>query len=132
MNVEGMSAMRPFSDKRRGNNDGVASQAILHGVAGFQVGCRCSQCSDAEAYRMRRIGRAEHLRWARVNARADQSWVEHEYQQLVVNTNQGKRWTADDVALALDTSIPLCHLADVLGRSTAAVEYIRRRHRNRR
>ena len=105
---------------------------IGHGLAGFQSGCRCDDCCSAESSRMRRIGRAEATRWARVNERADLRWGRRVHDDRDIRpSNEQTRWSQLDIELALDTSISVYDIAELIGRSTGAVETMRRRYRRR-
>ena len=102
-----------------------------HGLAGFQAGCRCTQCFSAESTRVRHIGRSEKFRWARINERADERWARRLPDEEHPHAEKRKaRWTRDDIELALDTSISVHDIASILGRSKDAVETVRRRYRN--
>lgn len=106
---------------------------IGHGLAGFQSGCRCDDCFSAESGRMRRIGRSEASRWARINERADRHWGRRVQDDRETRpSNEQVRWSQLDIELALDTSISVYDVAELLGRSADAVETVRRRYRDRR
>lgn len=99
-----------------------------HGLAGFQTGCRCGKCFSAESARARRIARSETLRWTRINGQADRHWDRRSREdEPERRENEHKRWTRDDIELALDTSISAADSAAILGRSIDAVETVRRR-----
>lgn len=101
---------------------------MVHGVAGFQGGCRCAVCVKAESVRMERIGRQEVLRWEPINARAEQVWEQqHEPSAL---GRQWKHWTEFDIEYALDRSRSVQQVARTLGRSHNAVNALRSKHRN--
>ncbi|AMW22331.1 Uncharacterised protein [Mycobacteroides abscessus subsp. massiliense] len=101
---------------------------MIHGLPGFQLGCRCGVCSAAESARLGAIGENEAGRWRQVNARADSVWAQR------VNTPEPHlrwvRWTEREIAYALDRSRSLRYIARMLGRSASAVSAIRRKHRD--
>lgn len=101
---------------------------MVHGIAGFQVGCRCQACREAESARTARIGLRESERWEPVNTRADRVWKQ---QQALPLFHRWTRWTDEDIAFALDHSQPVRKIANALGRSTGSVAAIRRKYRSR-
>lgn len=99
---------------------------MKHGLAGFQKGCRCGQCCEAEAQRVRRIGRSETERWAAANEMADQRWALYvgEYNACSM---QPRSWVPREVSIIVDPSISIPQAAAILGRSLASVSM--KRHR---
>ncbi len=100
---------------------------MIHGLAGFQSGCRCQQCWTAECGRMRRIGKAERSRWREINRMADESWSSYCVDELEERGAPNRTWSADETSLANNRSVPVRRVAAVLGRSIAAVSTVRYR-----
>lgn len=101
---------------------------MIHGLPGFQSGCRCGVCSTAESARLCAITESEASRWRQVNAGADRVWEQRvKAPELHL---RWVRWTEREIAYALDRSRSVRYIARMLGRSAGAVSAIRRKHRN--
>lgn len=113
--------------------DPSAPRAPIHGAAMFQRGCRCSACSTAEQARVRHIGHEEERRWRDINLRADQRWqrwrIAAPDQPDSPRKQAGTRWTAQQLAIALNRTLSVEEAASRLGRSNSAVASVRTRYR---
>lgn len=105
--------------------------ATVHGVAGFQTGCRCTGCFSAETRRLQRIGDAERERWEPINQRAARRSQRYFSDASDHPLNWQKPWTNDEITTALDASSTAAHVAARLGRSIGAIHAARRRFRTR-
>ncbi|SKT94552.1 Uncharacterised protein [Mycobacteroides abscessus subsp. massiliense] len=102
----------------------------VHGVAGFQSGCRCAGCSSAESQRLRRIGDSERQRWEPINQRATRRSLRYFADASDHPLNWQKPWTSEEIDTALDTSSTAAQVATRLGRSVGAIHAARRRFRS--
>ncbi len=99
---------------------------MTHGLDGFQQGCRCPSCSEAESIRLEKISEAETLRWSQTNWDADLHWAQ--YVERSRRAEQKSRpWSAADIAIVRDRSIPVGVAAAKLRRSYNSVSL--KRHR---
>ncbi|OHU21968.1 hypothetical protein BKG76_15640 [Mycobacteroides franklinii] len=105
--------------------------ATVHGVAGFQSGCRCGGCSSAESQRLQRIGDAERERWEPINQRATRRSQRYFADASDHPLNWQKPWTKEEINTVLDASSTAAQVATRLGRSVGAVHAARRRFRTR-
>lgn len=95
---------------------------MKHGLAGFQRGCRCSDCHDAETGRLQRINKAQEDLWRPINSRADLRWA--------ISGHEPEDWSAADIELALRPSWTIQRIAEYTGHSMKAVREIRRQYLN--
>lgn len=103
----------------------------VHGVAGYQSGCRCGGCSSAESQRLQRIGDAERERWEQINQRAARRSQRYFADAADHPLNWQKPWTTEEIDTALDASSTAAQVATRLGRSIGAIHAARRRFRPR-
>ncbi|GLE57843.1 MULTISPECIES: hypothetical protein [Mycobacteroides] len=99
----------------------------VHGLAGFQSGCRCAGCSTAESERLQRIGDSERERWELINQRATRRTQRYFADAGNHPLNWQKPWTTEEIDKALDASTTAAQVAAHLGRSIGAVHAARRR-----
>ncbi|MFA4080559.1 hypothetical protein [Mycobacteroides salmoniphilum] len=103
----------------------------VHGVAGYQLGCRCGCCSSSESQRLQRIGDAERERWEQINQRVTRRSQRYFADAADHPLNWQKPWTTEEIDTALDASSTAAQVATRLGRSIGAIHAARRRFRPR-
>ncbi len=94
---------------------------LTHGLAGFQAGCRCAECAEAESTRMHGIAKAEKTRWREANGEADRQWAAQSGIALVPPDAMRLPWTTEEITVARDPSLSVKEAAAMLDRTPAAV-----------
>lgn len=94
---------------------------MVHGLAGFQAGCRCTECVNIESVRVHQIARCEDQRWRDVNSEADRQWAERSGTDFVLPDATRMPWTPQDLAIARDRTLSIGQAAAKLQRTPAAV-----------
>lgn len=102
---------------------------MLHGLAGFHAGCRCTECASAKSDRIRRIVLTQWVRLAKIKYREACTQESKARMDLATPPNHRKPWSAEEIRLAMDTTLSTESVAQALGRSRSAVQALRYRRR---
>lgn len=97
---------------------------VKHGLSGFQAGCRCAACEQAESDRMRSIGWSETRRWARINETADARVAVDDPEWVRPSRT---RWSKTELVFLAESGLSNAEIAKRLNRSEEAVAI--KRHR---
>lgn len=98
--------------------------SVAHGLAGYQAGCRCQLCCEAELVRVRSIGRAQSQRWGVGELYGGQG-------ELRLFSSK-RPWTPEEIVLLLESPLGVRALGQQLGRSATSVQSARHFYRVRR
>lgn len=107
---------------------------MIHGIAGYQCGCRCRNCIAAETTRTQHIAQSERARWSQTNRDADQQWDNSSTRASrkaqtpdAKPRRQYRRWTVAQIGVAANPSLTDQQVAARTGRSLKAVRHMRNR-----